>query len=497
MGSKLCSRCYESENGIGLLCEAHVQEAIDKATAELVVKQQTANGIWTKLAISLAELVKIANDEMSEFEKSASTMPGYVVPRATFDKAVADAAAMLRERNTARAERDAANESLFDANIHAHAMELQVNQERDRANHSEKLIINLKADLMGLDMQLKWHADRLVNVYNEPEGIDFVSSLRHNAKKINNIVLRTEPVAGQWVPKADYDKAMETIDKLMQPLEKLQGVIANQTDMECAYCRSRVHDAGPMVGWAERNNLLRLHAETCPDHPSRAIEAARDAALNSAAEMEAQANREQGRADSTEKMLMDLRPVIKEAADLFRSYADGHKQRGDTEKMHRNDRAADQLFAALARTDPMTDRWVSKQDFDDLLKRSSNECSRIANERDAAMRHCSVVHTEPLIDAVASAGLTDKDTEGPTGGGGIDHAFTIRRLGILVGTMRRERDAELLRTQSTIRFLEDTKTELMTENREMKKSIGSLIRQREDVANAIKDAHKVVTGVRP
>lgn len=43
--------------------------------------------------------------------------------------------------------------------------------------------------------------------------------------------------------------------------------------------------------------------------------------------------------------------------------------------------------------------------------------------------HCASVHTEPLLQAVIDADLPEHDTEGPTGGGGVDHAHTIALMG--------------------------------------------------------------------
>lgn len=51
---------------------------------------------------------------------------------------------------------------------------------------------------------------------------------------------------------------------------------------------------------------------------------------------------------------------------------------------------------------------------------------------------CSNVHGTPLCVAVQTAGLTEAETEGPTGGGGIDHAHTIELFGTLVRDLRQQ-----------------------------------------------------------
>lgn len=474
MGSKLCSRCYESENGTGLMCQEHIKEAVDKITAEQAAKHQQANEAWKKSILSMSELIKLANEDRASAEKHAAMLYELVIDR---------------------------ENPLSPATL-------------ERFTEIAEIAIKLRAD--------------------------------------------TGKDADRWVPRAAFDKAVaDAVDS---------GLLATA--------------------------LLRERNEA---------RAERDDALNSAAEMEAKANREQGRADTAEKMLMDLRPVIKEAADLFRSYADGHKQRGDTEKMHRNDKAADQLFAALARTEPMAGRWVPMPVSPWLLglldcpachvvwmhwgpttvqPNGSLSCSghpcatceplglvgfnRIAvtdfvRRCDAAVAQAEFEHAEmekqarlamewmvaaqtnsqPLVEAkedlnairsavvgtMAEVGIAMPES-GPCSPAEVSAA--IRRLASantvitanhVVSVVEKALEGnhvdytderitgaakkitklvtDLRAAKFTIKSLEEIELRIIKEKYKLEDSITDLIKQREDVATLIKDAHKAVTGVRP
>jgi hypothetical protein len=73
----------------------------------------------------------------------------------------------------------------------------------------------------------------------------------------------------------------------------------------------------------------------------------------------------------------------------------------------------------------------------DAIKARAEKAEQQAADR---QQMCNAVHTEPLLEAVLTAGLTVAETEGPSGGGGIDHAHTIALMGKLIVETRAERD---------------------------------------------------------
>lgn len=77
-----------------------------------------------------------------------------------------------------------------------------------------------------------------------------------------------------------------------------------------------------------------------------------------------------------------------------------------------------------------------------------------SEEAEDRRQFCTKVHVEPLLDAVRVAGLTEAQTEGPYGGGGIDHAATIAFFGTEVARLN-ARVTELLETNN--RYLEEAR----------------------------------------
>lgn len=97
---------------------------------------------------------------------------------------------------------------------------------------------------------------------------------------------------------------------------------------------------------------------------------------------------------------------------------------------------------------------------EDRAEKAEAEVACLREEHEADRRFCSSVHTEPLLDAVREAGLTDSETEGPYGGGGVDHAHTIRFLGAKVARLTAEvAEADALQERLDDKLARATKTQ--------------------------------------
>jgi DNA repair exonuclease SbcCD ATPase subunit len=144
------------------------------------------------------------------------------------------------------------------------------------------------------------------------------------------------------------------------------------------------------------------HLERARQDTERLLSAEADRA----AEMEAQANREQERADRAEQMVCDLRERLHIVREDFRGT---HYMESGMERS---------IDAALSRTEPVAGRWVSKAEADRAVTAALDALQRTIAERDAAiaardeavarLTACEVAHVAEIGKVAAAERARDE-----------------------------------------------------------------------------------------